>query len=232
MKIHKNIKLMGLVSFFTDVSSEMILPILPLFLTITLGANMAVVGLVFGLSEATASLMKTFSGYWSDKTKKRKPFILAGYTLSSLTKPLLALSTIWPHVLLLKFLDRAGKGIRDSPRDALIAASSKKRGTAFGFHRMLDNLGAVVGTLIASYLLYVLADGFRLIFWLAFIPAIISVLLIPHIKEIKPKRITHKIRFSLRRLSKKYKRFVIIATLFNLFTKLYQKIHLISWLST
>jgi len=216
MKLHRNVVVTGIVSFFNDVSSEMILPILPLFLTAVLGANMAVVGLVFGLSEATASIIKIFSGYWSDKIGKRRPFMLFGYSLSALTKPLFALSYVWPHVLIVKFLDRFGKGIRDAPRDALIAESAKLRGTAFGFHRMMDTLGAVVGTLIASYLLWRLSGDYRRIFWLSFIPAAIGVFAIFLIKEIKKKRVIKKIKFSFKTFSPNYKRFIFVAAFFHL----------------
>ncbi len=216
MKLHKNVVITGIVSFFTDTSSEMIRPILPLFLSIVLGANTIIVGLIFGLSDAIAAVLKVFSGMWSDKTGKRKPFMLFGYSLSTLTKPLLALSIVWPHVLILRFLDRIGKGIRDSPRDALIAESAKLRGTAFGFHRMMDTLGAVVGTLIASYLLFKLADGYRTIFLLSFVPAAFAVLMILFIKEVKKKRVIRKIKFSLKAFSSNYKKFIFIATFFHL----------------
>jgi len=215
MKFSKNVIITGVVSFFNDMSSEMILPILPLFLTAVLGANMVIVGLVFGVSEATASIIKVFSGYWSDKIRKRKSFILSGYLLSALAKPLFALSYIWQHVLIVMFLNKFGKGIRDAPRDALIAESAKKRGTAFGFHRMMDTLGAIAGTLIVSYLLWQ-SVKYRTIFWLSFIPALIGVFAIFLIKEIKKKKIINKIDFSFKKFSNNYKKFIYIMVFFHL----------------
>src|SRR3989344_7964882 len=142
----KNVWYLGLVSFFTDVSSEMIFPILPLFLTTVLKANMAVVGLIEGIAESTSSLLKLFSGIIADKFGKKKPLIILGYSLSAITKPLLAIATSWTHVLGVRVADRIGKGIRTAPRDALIAASvnEKDRGKSFGLHRTMDASGAVL----------------------------------------------------------------------------------------
>jgi sugar phosphate permease len=170
----KNIFTLGIVSFLTDVSSEMIYPLLPIFLTTVLGSSIAFVGLIEGIAESTASLLKFFSGWLSDRLKKRKILTLWGYSLSSLTRPLIAISTSSWQVLLIRFTDRAGKGIRTAPRDALIAdsVSMECRGKAFGFHRSLDHLGAVIGPLLASLFL-VQGASFRLVFFLAFIPALV-----------------------------------------------------------
>ena len=140
----RNVIAAGMVSLFTDISSEMIVPVLPLFLTMVLGAPIAVVGLIEGVAESTASVLRAFAGWLSDRTGRRKPLILVGYGLSNLTKPLLALSAAWPQVLAIRFLDRAGKGIRGAPRDALLADSvaPSVRGRAFGFHRSMDTTGA------------------------------------------------------------------------------------------
>jgi len=150
-KLSRNVKTLGWVSFLCDVQSETILPLLPLFITEVLGLNRAFLGLIEGIAESTASLLKVASGWYSDKIRHRKLPTAAGYILSTISKPLLAFSTAGAHVLGIRFVDRVGKGIRTAPRDALIAESSPPEsfGRAFGFHRMMDTLGAVVGTLIA-----------------------------------------------------------------------------------
>jgi len=151
----RTVIVLGLVSFLNDTASEMITPLLPIFLTATLGAGPAVVGLVEGITEATASLLKLFSGRMADKGWNHKGLVLGGYTVSNLARPLIGLVFGWGWVLLLRFLDRIGKGLRTSPRDALIAGSidAGRLGRAFGFHRALDNAGAMMGPLCAWVLL-------------------------------------------------------------------------------
>ncbi|RLG35390.1 MFS transporter [Methanosarcinales archaeon] len=182
--ITRNILILGLVSLFTDLSSQMVFPLIPLFLTTVLGAGAFAVGFVEGAAETTASLLKVVSGYWSDKVKVRKPFILVGYSLSTITKPLFAFAGIWQSVLLIRVIERIGKGLRTAPRDALVAESSREstRGVAYGFHRSMDGAGSVLGAVIAFLLLFY---GWRYqdIFLLAFIPGIISVSIILLIKE-------------------------------------------------
>lgn len=165
---------LGWVSFFTDVSTEIIYPLLPVFLTTTLGASMAFVGLIEGVAESTASLLKIASGWWSDRVRKRKPLMIAGYGLSALTRPLIALAATGAHVFAARFIDRIGKGIRTSPRDALLAASvpPDQRGAAFGVQRMMDNAGAVLGPLLAWLMLRWFTDDYRVLFWIAVIPMI------------------------------------------------------------
>ena len=155
-KIKKNVIALGITSFFTDVSSEMILALLPLFL-VALGAGKAAIGLIEGIAEFTASILKIFSGWISDKLQKRKLLVVLGYSLSTISKPFIAVAGNWGQVLVVRFLDRVGKGVRTSPRDALIADSVEpgERGKSFGFHRMMDTSGAVVGTLLASLFLFV-----------------------------------------------------------------------------
>lgn len=145
--ISVNIVLLGLVSFLTDMSSEMILPILPFFIT-ALGGTELVVGLIGGLGDSVASVLKVFSGYWSDKSGRRKVFVSSGYLVSSISKLFLAFSTVWQHALILRPLERVGKGLRTAPRDAIIAdyAEEKVRGKAFDLHRALDTGGAVIGS--------------------------------------------------------------------------------------
>lgn len=174
-----NVLILGLVSLFTDFSSEMIYPLLPLFLTTVLGGGPAFLGLIEGVAESTASILKLVSGIMSDRVR-RKNLVLAGYGISSLARPLTALATSPLAVLFIRFGDRVGKGIRTSPRDALIADSADPavRGKAFGFHRSMDNVGAIIGPLTATLLLTWFIKDLRTIFWLAAIPGAISVLLI------------------------------------------------------
>ena len=176
----RNVVAAGLSSLFTDISSEMIVPVLPLFLTSVLGASPFTVGLIEGVAEATASLLKAVSGWWSDRLSRRKPFMLFGYGLSNLVKPLFALSTSWPQVLVVRFADRFGKGVRGAPRDALIADSvpANARGRAFGFHRMLDTIGAAIGPLLAFGLIRIYRGDYRHIFWWAGVPGIASVIIL------------------------------------------------------
>jgi len=176
-KKNHNVLAMGFVSFFNDIGSEMIFPLLPLFITMTLGAPVAVLGLIEGVAESTAALMKLGSGTLSDRLGKRKIIVVAGYTLSAITKPFFSLATIWQDVLVVRFTDRVGKGMRDAPRDALLAASVKKgkSGGPFGFLQAMDRGGAILGTLMATALL-ALAFTYRQIFLFAFIPSLISAL--------------------------------------------------------
>lgn len=171
---------LGLVSFFTDLSSEMIYPLLPVFLATTLGAGMLSLGLIEGVAEATASLLKVVSGLWSDRARRRKPLVLAGYTLSGSVRPLIGLATAWPHVLLLRFSDRVGKGLRTSPRDALIADVTPPtlRGRAYGLHRAMDHAGAVAGPLVAAGLLTLALLPLRQVFLWAAVPALLVVLIL------------------------------------------------------
>ncbi len=151
----RTVILLGCVSFVNDAASEMITPLLPIFLTATLGAGPAVVGLVEGLAEATASLLKLLSGRLADRGVPARRLVLGGYSLSNLLRPLIGLAAGWGMVLAIRFLDRVGKGIRTAPRDALIAAAAapERRGAAFGFHRSMDHAGAVLGPLLAFALL-------------------------------------------------------------------------------
>ena len=180
---------LGIVSLLTDLSSEMIYPILPLFLANTLGASTAFIGLVEGVAESTASILKVFSGYVSDKLGKRKQLILFGYGLSSFVKPFLAIVNSSWQVLGLRFADRLGKGIRGAPRDAMIAdvTEPSERGRSFGFHRAMDTVGAMIGPGITFLLLLWFGTNYRGIFLMAAIPALAAVaVIIFAVKEIAP----------------------------------------------
>lgn len=193
----KNVFWLGLTSFFTDVSSEMIMSLLPLFL-VALGASKTTVGVVEGVAEATASIFKALSGWISDKFQIRKPFVVWGYTLSTLIKPFIAIANTWHQVLAVRFVDRIGKGIRNSPRDALIADSVEvaERGSAFGLQRAMDTAGAVVGTLLASGLLFLFSRytnlnalmQYRTIFWISIIPGVLAIITVAvFVRDVKAK---------------------------------------------
>jgi len=168
---------LGAVSFFTDLSSEMIYPLLPVFLASVLGAGALSLGVIEGVAESTAALLKAGSGVWSDRLRKRKPLVLGGYSLSGAARPLIGLAAGWPFVLAMRFADRVGKGLRTSPRDALIAdvVDPTLRGRAFGLHRALDHAGAVVGPLVAAGLLVLAGLSLRQVFLLAAVPAVVVV---------------------------------------------------------
>lgn len=177
---------LGFVSFLSDVASDMIYPLLPDFLTRTLHAGPAALGLIEGVAEATASLMKAVSGWWSDRARRRKPLVVAGYSVAAFARPLVGLASSWAQVLAIRFADRVGKGIRTSPRDALLAdiVPAGERGRAYGLQRAMDNAGAVAGPLLAAFLLrYVFSDE-RGVFFLAAIPGIAALLvLIARVRE-------------------------------------------------
>ncbi len=183
--ISRNVFLLSLVSLFTDISSEMLYPLVPMFLTATLGVAPSVVGIIEGAAEMTASLLKAFSGWWSDQVGRRLPFVISGYALSAVSKPVLALAYAWPMVLVARVSDRFGKGLRGTARDAILAESStaSMRGRAFGFHRSADQLGAVIGPLLAVPLLGFFAGNHRPIFLVAFLPGAISTALLLLVRE-------------------------------------------------
>lgn len=185
--LSRNVLILSLVSMLADVSSELVYPLLPLFVVGTLGAPATAVGLIEGTAESIAAGLRLFAGWWSDRTRRRKPLIVAGYALAAVGKLLLALSFVWPMVLLARTVDRFGKGIRGAPRDALIADSSEPavRGRAFGFHRSADTTGAVIGPLAALLLLTIGAD-LRLVFVVAFVPGVFSALFASRATDVVP----------------------------------------------
>lgn len=214
----RNVFYTGVTSFFTDTSTKMIYSVMPLFL-LSIGASKTTIALIEGVAESTASLLKAFSGYWSDKIGKNKPFMIIGYGITALITPLYAFVSYPIQVLVFRFLERTGKGLRTAPRDSLISASVKNNdaGKNFGFHKMMDNSGAIIGPLIAFGILYFFPKDYTKIFWLATIPAILGVItIVGFIKEatvVEKSKIT---RTSYKRLPKKFYLFLAIITIFSL----------------
>jgi MFS family permease len=231
----RNVFAIGLVSLLNDASSEIIYPLLPVFLSVTLGASPGIVGVIEGAAESISSLLKLFAGHLSDRFGRRKVFVFLGYALANFARPFLAFATNWYQVLAIRLTDRVGKGIRTAPRDAMIAdtVAINERGLAFGFHRAMDHTGAVVGPLI-GYLLVLLfaadrnaptAADFNKIFLLASIPALAAVLVVAfvvretHKPEAQPATDTvakSPVRLSLRGFDSNFKRFLVILALFTL----------------
>lgn len=179
-RLSRNVIALGVVSFFTDVASEMIYPLLPLFLATVLGGSVAAIGAIEGAAESTASLLKLASGWWSDRVRRRKPLVLGGYSLAAIARPLVGLATSPLQVLVIRLTDRVGKGVRSSPRDALIADSVDPaiRGRAFGFHRSADHAGAVAGPLLAFALLRWAGVPLRTLFLWAALPGLLAVVIL------------------------------------------------------
>lgn len=179
-RIPRTVWALGLVSLLMDTSSEIVHALLPLFMTVQLGLSVAMLGLIDGVAEATASITKLFSGYISDRLGRRKPLILIGYGLAAITKPVFAIAGSAGLVFGARFADRIGKGLRGAPRDALIAdvTPAALRGRAFGLRQSLDTVGAFVGPMLAVGLMLILANDIRTIFWIATIPAALAVLVI------------------------------------------------------
>ncbi|MEJ2567355.1 MAG: MFS transporter [candidate division WOR-3 bacterium] len=216
--IPKNVKSLGFVSFLNDAASEMIYPLLPIFLTSVLGVGAGVLGVIEGVAESTASLLKLFSGWISDKLKKRKALILFGYSLAALGRPVIALSRYWWQVAIIRFIDRFGKGVRTSPRDALISLSTAEeiKGKAFGFHRAMDHAGAIIGPICAVILLRFGMSLKNLFAW-ALLPGIITIIIVFFfVKEKKTESKAKNIEFKLSLLSKNFKIYLLILILFTL----------------
>lgn len=213
--------MLGVVSLLTDASSEMIYPLLPLFLAGTLGVSATFIGLIEGVAESTASLVKLASGWWSDRLGRRKAITVAGYTLSACARPLVALAGAGWHVLAIRFADRVGKGVRSAPRDALLAASTPPSswGKAFGFHRAMDHTGAIIGPLIATALLAWWLTDLRTLFALAAIPGVLAVaVLVFAVREDAPaeRASAPLVRLSLAPFSPRFKAVLGAVTLFTL----------------
>jgi len=207
---------LGFTSFFTDVGSEMIFPLLPVFVA-SLGAGMAFLGLVEGLADATASVLKLASGHVADRVATRKPMVLFGYGVAAVVRPLVALATAPWHVLAVRVFDRIGKGIRAAPRDVIIAGSVSKEetGRAFGFHRAMDHAGAVVGPLIATALLS-LGWSLREVFWAAVVPGLVAVLAVLTVREPKVEPIAAGPAVAATGLPRSLRSYLAILLLFSL----------------
>ncbi|WP_256238539.1 MFS transporter [Bacillus sp. EB600] len=215
---------LGMVSLLTDLSSQMIVPVLPLYLTTVLHVQVGTVGIIEGIAESTASVLKFFSGWISDQFGKRKLLMVVGYGLSNLIKPFFALSSSWGQVLFIRFADRFGKGIRTSPRDAILADTTNKeeRGKAFGFRRSMDTLGAALGPLVTYLILTYWNGSYQAVFWLSAIPGLLATLLL--IIFLKDKRNPAKTQSNVRSLPKisfkglgsRFVWFTLITTLFTI----------------
>ncbi len=208
---------LGLTSLFADISTEMLYPVLPIFLTETLKAGGSIVGIIEGIAEATQNIVQGLSGWLSDKLQKRKAIALVGYTLAALSKPLIGTASIWQQVLAGRFLDRLGTGIRSAPRDALIASSvaQENRGKAFGFEGIGDNLGAFAGPLVAIILLFYFRINIRFVFYFAVIPGLLAALMMVFVKE-KSIKIAAKAKLDIKikQFPKQYWRYLFAIGLF------------------
>ena len=184
-RIPRPVWFLGWTSLFTDAASELIYSLLPVYLSRVLGASAVSLGIIEGVAEGLNSLLKVISGYWSDRLAQRRPIVIAGYALSSIARPFIALTTNWPQVLLIRALDRTGKGIRGAPRDALLArfATASTRGRIFGFHAAMDHAGAIIGPVLATVFLFFAPERYRLLFALTAIPGAIAVAMLFFVKE-------------------------------------------------
>ena len=184
-RIPRPVWFLGLTSLFTDAATEMIYPLLPVYLSRVLGATAVSLGIIEGVAEGVNSLLKVISGYWSDRVTRRRPIVVGGYALSSLARPFIAITTTWWQVLLIRALDRVGKGIRGAPRDVLLArfATQTTRGRIYGFHRAMDHTGAIVGPLVATAILFVAPERYHELFALTAIPGAIAVALLFFVDE-------------------------------------------------
>jgi MFS family permease len=219
-KIPKQVFILGMVSLFTDIASEMLYPVTPIFLTTVLGASMAVVGMIEGIAEITAGLLKGYFGNLSDRLGKRSVFVVLGYGISALVKPLPGIFQNIPAVLISRVSDRVGKGVRTAPRDALLASySNGNSGAVFGFHRGMDTLGAAIGPVVALILLNLFPNDFQLIFLVAFVPSVIAV---SFTLVVKDRQVPSKIKSNKNYLEfwksspKEYRKILFLITTFSL----------------
>jgi MFS family permease len=218
LALPKTVWLIGFISLINDSASEMVYPLLPLYLSSVLLAGPKALGIIEGIAEATSSLLRLVTGVIFDRTRKAKPWLVFGYGIAGLSRPLIAFISSWPALLFIRFADRVGKGLRSSPRDALLANITNKKnyGLVFGFHRAMDNAGAVIGPIIAAILLGI-GLSFQSIFLLALAPAILAFSLSLMIKEKKAKPIrSQKIKWSLQGVPKSFKRYLWAVAFFTL----------------
>ncbi|MFA4967154.1 MAG: MFS transporter [Candidatus Margulisiibacteriota bacterium] len=225
-KEKKNVIWLGLTSLLNDISSEMIMSLLPLFL-LDLGISRTMIGFIEGVAEATASIFKVISGWISDRLQARKGLVVVGYTLSTVVKPFIALANTWYQVIAVRFIDRIGKGVRNAPRDALIADSveENERGKSFGLQRGMDTTGAVIGTLLASGFLFFFSKymnlpvlmQYRTIFWFSVIPGILAILIVAiFVKDVAAKKFEKKEqKISLASVDHGFGAFLLVSAVFE-----------------
>lgn len=215
----RTVWLLALVSFFNDATSELVYPLVPIYLASVLMAGPRALGIIEGICEATSSFLKLLSGILSDRRRAAKPWVVGGYGLAAIARPLLAFASSWPIVLALRFADRVGKGLRSSPRDALLARTVKAadRGLAFGFHRAMDNAGAIVGPLLAAWLLAAEVPLARIFLWAA-LGGAMTVCLASAIREPTNGDAAAPVSFDwrLRHLPVPFKRYLLVLALFTL----------------
>lgn len=222
----RNVLVAGLVSLMMDFSSEMVYPLVPLFLTTVLGASRTAVGVIEGVAEATASILKVFSGWLSDRLGRRKLLMGLGYAVSTTSRPVIASAGSWFQVLTARFIDRFGKGVRTAPRDAIIAESTGRRslGAAYGFHRSMDTVGAIIGPAAAFAMLAWLTDDLRTVFYASAVPGVVAVLLIVLFIREKasappgPEEKREVPRLSVSGFNSPFRRYVFVVGLFSLAT--------------
>ena len=226
--LRKNVFWLGIVSLINDFSSEMVYSVMPAFLTVVLGAPPVFIGFLEGFADALASFFRIISGWWSDKIQKRKVIAVSGYSLSVATRWFLALVTNFWQVFILRAIDRVGKGLRDSPRDALLSESVERweLGKSFGYQRAMDATGSILGPLSAVLLLPIFLNDFRLIFKIAFVAGIFAVLAFIFVRDIKPKISDQplasgsdqpvKLSFSLKSFSREFKLYLLAVFIFSL----------------
>jgi MFS family permease len=216
--LNRNVFYMGITSFLTDTASKMIYSVMPLFL-MSLGATKTELSIIEGIAESTASVIKAVSGRWSDKIRKNKPFMIVGYALAAVLSPLFAIAATPIHILMIRFTERVGKGIRSAPRDSLIASSSDSntKGRSFGFHKAMDNSGAILGPLLATGILLLFPKQYRVVFIVAFLPAMIGLIaLIRFVRESREVRAKSTEAFRLRDFPLKYYALLGIVFFFTL----------------
>jgi len=219
-RVPNAVLLLGFVSFFNDTASEMLYPIMPIFLTQVLGAPVFIVGIIEGVAEGLSSILKTVFGMWSDRLAKRKPFIFYGYLSSACSKLIIASSYTWPLVFIGRLVDRFGKGLRTGARDALLLESTDEhnKGLIFGIHRSMDTAGAVFGPLIALLLIQIFKENIRFILYIAAIPAFFGLIFFLFLKDSKKQVKTTKttMSFSLKNASPQLKQFLLVLALFSI----------------
>lgn len=212
------VRLLGWVSLLTDAATEAVYPLLPVFITQVLGGPPVALGIVEGAADATSSALKIVAGRWSDRRGIRKPIVVAGYTISSLVRPFVAIATSWAHVFAVRVTDRIGKGLRSSPRDAMLASLSPpgERGRVFGYHWGMDHAGAATGPLLATIFLYFSPDNYRLLFALTIIPGLMAVATLLRVPEAGADEKTAKAEFATKAFGAPFKKYLVVMSIFTL----------------